>query len=75
MVVERFKDGCWDAAYDRFHTQGRLLPEGLTYVNSWPNKEQSICYQLMETERPELFQDWFTRWADLVEFEVVVVDE
>lgn len=47
MVIERFKDGCFDAAYDRFHIEGRLLPDGLHYVNSWVNRHDSICFQLM----------------------------
>ena len=74
MVVERFKDACWDDAYKRFHMEGRLLPDGLNYLNSWANQERSICYQLMETGSPELFDVWFSRWDDLVDFEVVPVD-
>lgn len=74
MVIERFRPGCWDAAYQRFHERGRLLPDGLNYLNSWPNRELSVCYQLMETRRPELFDVWFELWADLVEFELVEVD-
>lgn len=74
MVVERFKNACWDKAYERFHNKGRLLPEGLNYLNSWSNRNQSICYQLMETNSPELFEVWFSRWSDLVEFELVPID-
>lgn len=74
MIVERFKEGCWEKAYDRFHAAGRLLPEGLNYLNSWANKERNICYQLMETRSPELFNEWFSRWNDLVEFELVPID-
>jgi hypothetical protein len=74
MIIERFRAGCWDAAYERFHEQGRLLPDGLKYLNSWINKELNVCYQLMETGRPELFDVWFGRWEDLVEFELVPID-
>lgn len=35
MVIERFKARCRDAAHERFHRQGRLLPNGLYYLNSW----------------------------------------
>ena len=74
MVVERFKEGCWHKAYERYHTAGRLLPEGLKYLNSWANRENNICYQLMETNSPELFSDWFSQWDDLVDFELVPID-
>lgn len=74
MVVERFKDGCWETAYERFRTKGRLLPDGLNYLNSWANREKNICYQLMETKSPEIFEIWFDHWNDLVEFELVAVD-
>jgi len=47
MVIERFKDGCWEAAYERFNVEGRLLPKGLNYLNSWANRDRSVCYQLM----------------------------
>lgn len=74
MVVERFKPGCWDAAYERFLTEGRLLPDGLHYLNSWSNQELSVCYQLMETDDENLFTEWFSSWNDLVDFELVKVD-
>ena len=74
MVIERFKPGCWDKVYDRLQNRGRGLPAGLAYLNSWTNREQNICYQLMETSRPELFDEWIPYWSDLVEFEVVPLD-
>lgn len=74
MVIEHFKHDCWDRAYERFHAKGRLLPEGLNYLNSWANKDRNTCYQLMETNTPELFKSWFSEWSDLVEFELVPLD-
>ena len=74
MVVECFKDGCFDRVYERFHEQGRLLPDGLEYIDSWVNREANICFQLMETSKPELFDLWFERWSDLVEFELYEID-
>jgi len=74
MVIERFRDGCFEAVYERFHKQGRLLPEGLRYLNSWVTKENQICFQLMETNDPALFETWFARWRDLVEFEIFEID-
>ena len=74
MVIERFKAGCWDAARGRFQRQDRSLPNGLYYLNSWPNKDLVICYQLMETQSPVLWDLWFERWNDFVEFDVVPID-
>jgi hypothetical protein len=74
MVIERFKDGCFDAAYERFHTNGRMLPEGLNYLNSWIIKDKNICFQLMETNTPALFDTWIAHWTDLVDFESTEID-
>ncbi|MRR09961.1 DUF3303 domain-containing protein, partial [bacterium] len=54
--------------------QGRMLPPGLNYLNSWVNRERGVCYQLMETSDAALFDAWTARWADLVEFEIVPID-
>jgi len=50
------------------------LPTGLYYLNSWVNKDKNICYQLMESQNPELFNEWIQHWQDLVDFEVVPID-
>ena len=74
MVIERFKQGCVDDCYARLADKGRMFPEGLFYLNSWVNKQENICFQLMETEQPELFSVWFRRWEDLVDFEFYPLD-
>lgn len=33
-----------------------------------------MCYQLMQTAQPELFTLRFSRWDDLVDFDLVPVD-
>ncbi|MEM7254107.1 MAG: DUF3303 family protein [Pseudomonadota bacterium] len=71
MVIEHFREGCIDAVYERFRTQGRLLPPGLIYVNSWLEAGGARCFQLMETESPQLFDEWIAQWSDLVEFDVI----
>jgi len=50
MVVETFKDGAIDAIYDRLATNGRMLPEGLYYLNSWVNRENSPAEQCPNTD-------------------------
>ena len=70
MVIERFKGGDAVPVYRRFREQGRMAPDGLTYVSSWVNDDLTVCYQLMETSHPQLLEQWTSRWSDLVEFEV-----
>jgi hypothetical protein len=74
MVIERYKTGCFEKVYLRYNTQGRSLPEGLCYLNSWVNEENNICFQLMETSRYELFGIWTAKWNDLVDFEIYPID-
>ncbi|MGI8837066.1 MAG: DUF3303 domain-containing protein [Pyrinomonadaceae bacterium] len=73
MVIERFKNRDAVAIYRRYREQGRMLPEGLRYVDSWVEPNFDRCFQLMECAEPDLFQRWTARWQDLVEFEIVPV--
>ena len=72
MVVERFTQGA-APVYERAAERGRLLPDGLVYVDSWVDERLDRCFQLMETDDPSLFDEWTAWWADLAEFEVVPV--
>jgi hypothetical protein len=72
MVIETFKRGA-GPVYDRAAEEGRMLPDGLAYVDSWVDEGLGRCWQLMETENPRLFDEWIARWSDLAEFEVVAV--
>jgi hypothetical protein len=73
MVIERFKNRDAVAVYRRFKEQGRLMPEGLKYVESWIEANFDRCFQLMECDDPLLLQQWIIRWQDLMEFEIVAV--
>jgi hypothetical protein len=73
MVVERFKAGAVPEIYHRARAQGRHLPPGLEYVDSWVDLNYTRCFQLMRTDEPALFERWKNAWADLVDFEVVPV--
>lgn len=75
MVIESFRPGCKDKIYERFHQKGRMLPEGLVYVNSWLEKDGDRCFQLMETDDPSLFETWLEHWRDLVAMEFVELGE
>ena len=73
MVIERFKDGDAAPVYQRFRERGRMLPEGLRYVDSWVAANHEHCFQLMECDDPRLFDEWIACWQDLVEFEIIPV--
>jgi Protein of unknown function (DUF3303) len=73
MVVERFQYGP-APVYQRAREQGRMLPSGLRYVDSWIDAAtRERCFQLMETDDRALLDEWAARWVDLVEFEFIPV--
>jgi hypothetical protein len=73
MVVETYLRGP-GPVYERAAERGRMLPPGLAYVESWVDaRSLDRCYQLMETDDPELFDAWIAQWSDLVRFEIVPV--
>lgn len=71
MVVETFVAGIKALVYERFHQKGRMLPDGLHYIDSWLEKDGDRCFQLMETDRPQLFEAWVVAWEDLVSFQII----
>ena len=73
MVIERFRDRDAKAVYRRFREQGRMMPEGLTYVGSWIEANFDRCFQLMECDDARLLQAWLLNWNDLMECEIVPV--
>ena len=73
MVIERFRNQDGKAVYQRFQQQGRLAPDGLSYVGSWVEANLDRCFQLMECDNVVLLQRWVTRWNDLISFEIVPV--
>lgn len=73
MLIERFRGGDAAAVYRRYRERGRMMPEGLSYVDSWVERDFGRCFQLMECDDPRLLQEWMSRWEDLVEFEVFPV--
>jgi Protein of unknown function (DUF3303) len=74
MVLERYVAGP-GPVYERAATKGRMLPEGLRYLDSWVIADGNLdrCFQLMDTDDPGLLDAWRERWSDLVEFDVFPV--
>ena len=62
MIIERFKDHDMLPIYKRVRDEGRMLPEGLRYVDSWVEPNFSRCFQVMECDDLRLLQEWALRW-------------
>lgn len=73
MIIERFKDRDPAPVYGRLLGQGRAMPEGLRYVDSWVEANFDRCFQLVEADDAAALQRWILGWRDLVEFEIVPV--
>ena len=74
MVIERFKDDDMVPVYQRVRDKGRLLPEGLTYLDSWVEPSFGRCFQLMACDDLRLLQAWVLQWRGAgVTFEIVPV--
>jgi hypothetical protein len=72
MVIEHYEQGA-APVYRRFREQGRLAPDGLTYVDSWVAAGMDRCFQLMECDDVALLQRWVAAWQEIVRFEIVPV--
>jgi Protein of unknown function (DUF3303) len=73
MVVEHFRDGDGHAIRERFLREGRMLPAGVSYRDSWIDASSGRCFQLMEAPDAAALEPWTARWNDLVAFEIVPV--
>ncbi len=73
MVIETFAEGQVAGIYARLAELGRMLPDGVVYVDSWAAADQTRCFQLMEAPEERLIREWTRRWDDLVSFEIVPV--
>ena len=73
MVIEHFRHGAAKAVYERFKERGRMMPDGLDYVDSWVEASFHRCFQLVRSGDPALIGEWTAQWDDLVDFEIVPV--
>ena len=73
MIVERFATGRAPEVYQLVRERGRMLPEGLVYIDSWVSANLETCFQLMECDDPVVLQEWIAQWGDLVTFEIIPV--
>lgn len=74
MIVERFKDNDMLPVYQRVRDEGRMLPDGLKYIDSWIEVNFGRCFQLMECDDARLLQEWTLKWRGCgATFEIVPV--
>jgi hypothetical protein len=73
MIIENFRKETVKELYQRFDEKGRLMPPGLTYIDSWINEDVSVCYQLMESESLAALHQWIANWNDLADFQIIPI--
>ena len=66
MVIEKFRNQNADVAYRRFREKGRMIPDGVTFHNSWVTADLGRrCFQMMECDNVAMLQRWVAQWSDL----------
>ena len=74
MIIEHFQNNDMIPVYERVRESGRMLPEGLRYVDSWVEPSFARCFQLMECDDARLLQQWVLQWRGTgVTFEIIPV--
>lgn len=74
MVIETFPAGAVLPIYRHLDKNGRGLPDGVEYVDSWITADFRRCFQLMRTDDVALLQRWVLHWEGLgIAMEIVPV--
>ncbi len=73
LIIETFHKGKVKALYQRFAEKGRMMPEGVEYINSWTDEAIEVCYQIMKSDSLEKLQEWVSYWSDLADFQIIPV--
>jgi len=74
MVIERFVENDMVPIYEQVRSEGRMLPGGLEYVDSWVEANFARCFQLMRCDDLRLFQQWVLKWRGSgATFEIIPV--
>ena len=73
MIIEHFHPGKIKELYQRFDEKGRMLPEGVKYINSWITDDMTTCYQVMESGSVDKLHEWIRNWNDIVDFKIIPV--
>lgn len=76
MVIETFANDDMVPVYERLRERGRMLPDGVTFIDSWVEVSFRRCFQLMRCEDAARLPEWVLSWRGTgVSFEIVPVIE
>ena len=76
MVIETFANDDMVPVYQRLRERGRMLPEGVEFIESWVEASFARCFQLMRCDDAAKLQAWVLSWRGAgVRFEIVPVVE
>jgi Protein of unknown function (DUF3303) len=75
MVIEKFRNQDAETVYRRLREKGRMIPEGVKFIDSWVTADLGRCFQVMECDDVAMLQQWVVQWSDLIEIEIVSVVE
>lgn len=73
MIIENFHPDKVKELYKRVEEKGRMMPEGVRYINSWIDENVKTCYQVMESDSEEKIKEWVNNWKDLADFQIIPV--
>lgn len=74
MVIETFDNADMAPVYQRLREKGRMLPDGVRFVDSWVEVSMGRCFQLMDSDDAARLQEWVLGWRGTgVRFEIVPV--
>jgi hypothetical protein len=73
LIIETFKKDKIKIVYEKVAEKGRMLPEGLKYIDSWVDMNLTKCYQIMTCDDEKKLKEWILKWDDLVDFEIIPV--
>jgi hypothetical protein len=74
MVIETFDKADMAPVYRRLREKGRVLPDGVRFVDSWVEVSMGRCFQLMDCDDLARLQEWVLGWRGTgVRFEIVPV--
>ena len=71
LVIEKFKDT--KEVYKRVREKGRMMPKGMTYVDSWVSLDGNTCWQINDCENEEQLHEWVSHWKDVCDCECIPV--
>ena len=73
MIIENFYVERISDLYKKFDNEGRLLPVGVQYIDSWVSDDLKTCFQIMESPSRHLIDLWIEEWKEFADFEVIPI--